>query len=72
MMKLRIDVVETDAGIAVKFSSSSEHLQNCPHCIAMMALRVANSFHEAMQDAMRRTVEDEDETEQTVEHHALH
>ena len=72
MVKLRIDVVETETGITVKFKSNSEHLQNCPHCIAMMALRIANSFHEAMQDAMQRAIEDEDETEQTVEHHALH
>ena len=75
-MKLRIDIVDNDDGIVVKFKTSSEHLQDCPHCLALMALKVANAFHGAVEDALRRGAaeDDADDTDNatTTDGHALH
>ena len=59
MMRLRIDVTEDDDTVTVKFKTTSEHLRHCPHCLALMALRVADSFSAAVQDAIAREAGDE-------------
>jgi hypothetical protein len=68
---LRIDVLEDDDAVTVKFKTTSQHLQDCPHCIAALALHVANSFHNAMMDAQARAADDEDD-DSPEDHAFLH
>lgn len=66
-MILRIDVRHTARGNEVRFQTDDEHLSGCPHCLAMLSLRVAAAFHHAVEQAAE--AEEPDQTDDDAGQH---